>query len=153
MLEHGLHGWTFGFDRARRRFGLCDYGARRISLSKHLTALNSEAQVRDTLLHEIAHALTPGAGHGARWQDACLRLGATPRRLCGVEVKQPPAKYLLVCTHCGLELSRERKTRRPLACRRCCDAHHGGRYSRRYALRWRAAPSPGAEGSPEEPAS
>src|SRR5687767_14955649 len=75
MRQHGLDalGWTFGFDHARRRFGRCDYTDKRITLSRALTFLNSVDEVRDTVLHEIAHALTPGAGHGARWRAMCAR--------------------------------------------------------------------------------
>lgn len=32
----------------------------------------------DTLLHEIAHALTPGDGHGKLWQAKAMELGARP---------------------------------------------------------------------------
>jgi ribosomal protein L37AE/L43A len=130
--EHGLDGWTFRFDRAKRRFGLCDYGAKTISLSRHLTALNGEGEVRHTLLHEIAHALTPGAGHGGSWRKKCFELGIEPTRCYGRNVRQPLPRYLLVCPCCGLKISRERKSRRKLACKPCCDRYNGGRYSPRY---------------------
>ena len=69
MTRHGLAGWSFEFDHARRRFGRCDYTHRRITLSKPLTFLNPIEEVRDTLLHEIAHALAgERAGHGAKWR-------------------------------------------------------------------------------------
>ena len=75
MARHGLGDWTFQFDRAKRRFGACNYTTRTISLSRTLTRLNDDAAVRETLLHEIAHALTPGAGHGPAWQVKCLEFG------------------------------------------------------------------------------
>ena len=58
LLDHfKLAGrWTFLFDRAIRRFGNCNYTKRQISLSAKLTLLNDEPVVRETLLHEIAHA-------------------------------------------------------------------------------------------------
>ena len=56
--------WSFQFDHSKVRFGKCNYTKKEISLSRHLVQLNSEAEVRDTILHEIAHALAPrGAGH------------------------------------------------------------------------------------------
>ena len=66
MRQHGLAdlGWRFRFDHARRRFGSCKYREKAITLSRPLTLLNGEAEVRDTVLHEIAHALCPGDGHG-----------------------------------------------------------------------------------------
>lgn len=125
MNEHGLtaRGWTFAFDHARRRFGCCNLTQRRITLSRPLTFLNTEAQVRDTLLHEIAHALTPGNGHGARWKAMCQRIGARPQRCYREdEVIAPPrpvAPYLLGCPGCGWWVERRRRTGRKLQCRYC----------------------------------
>ena len=62
MREHRVpREWSFGFDRSKVRFGKCDYRRKRISLSSHLVDLNDEYSVRDTILHEIAHALAPAA--------------------------------------------------------------------------------------------
>ena len=59
MTRHGLmgRGWSFAFNRRKRSLGLCHYTARRIELSSHFVEMNDETQVRDTVLHEIAHAL------------------------------------------------------------------------------------------------
>jgi len=120
MARHGLQGWSFAFDRARRRVGSCQPSRRRITLSAALTRLNDEAVVTDTLLHEIAHALTPGDGHGARWRAACRRLGARPERLAdAAEVVLPPAPHALVCDRCGKRYPRYRRSRLRYACGRC----------------------------------
>lgn len=55
--HHNLVGWSFEFDNAQKRFGCCNFNKKRITLSRILTTLNSEAEVEDTILHEIAHAL------------------------------------------------------------------------------------------------
>ena len=69
MAEHGLRGWSLVFDRAKRRAGICRYDQRVIGLSAPLTALHGEADVRDTVLHEIAHALVGARhGHDATWR-------------------------------------------------------------------------------------
>jgi peroxiredoxin Q/BCP len=46
--QHGLkeHGWRFQFDNAKRRFGCCKYRSREITLSKPLTQLNDEKEVK-----------------------------------------------------------------------------------------------------------
>ncbi len=120
MARHGLHDWTFGFDRARRRLGACRPSGRRITLSAPLTLLNDQAVVRDTVLHEIAHALTPGAGHGASWRAACRRIGARPERCAADgEVTLPAAPYALVCDRCGTRTPRYRRTRTRYLCGRC----------------------------------
>ena len=123
LRQHGLHGWSFRFDHARRRFGACRYKQKTITLSRYLTFLNCEAQVRDTILHEIAHALTPGDGHGAKWKRKCREIGANPVRCyTEAEVVSPPrrvAPYQIGCARCGWWHDRHRLTRRKLICRAC----------------------------------
>lgn len=123
MKQHGLHNWTFRFDHARRRFGSCQPGRKVITLSKPLTFLNDEAQVRDTILHEIAHALTPGDGHGARWKACCVRIGANPQRCYTdedvVSPPRPEAPYLIGCPTCGWWHDRHKLTNRTLVCKIC----------------------------------
>ena len=59
MDHHGLieKGWTFVWMKMKRTFGQCWHSKKQILLSWPLTSLNDETTVRDTILHEIAHAL------------------------------------------------------------------------------------------------
>jgi predicted SprT family Zn-dependent metalloprotease len=123
ISDHGLTNWTFSFDHARRRFGRCDYTNRRITLSRSLTFLNDIDEVRDTILHEIAHALCPKDGHGARWREACRRIGAKPVR-CYTDqnVVSPPraaARYRFGCPRCNWWVDRRRRSRRGYLCKLC----------------------------------
>ena len=98
---HGLTDWSGGLDNARRRFGVCQMRKKRITLSRHLCALNSEAEVRDTILHEIAHALAwerygENCGHDQRWKNICKEIGARPVACFDDEVIQPHAPWVLV---------------------------------------------------------
>lgn len=139
IKEHGLE-WTFTFDRAKRRFGCCNYTTQTISLSRSLTLLNDKAEVRDTLLHEIAHALTPGTGHGAAWRKKCLEIGAKPERCySGVQVAQPEPNFFLECPSCQQRVPRMRRSRRALYCRSCCKEHAAGRAAEAFKMRWRRA--------------
>ena len=123
MKLHGLGDWHFQFDHARRRFGVCRPGKKLIALSRPLTLLNPEPEVRDTILHEIAHALTPGDGHGARWQAKCVEIGARPRRCYTdatvVSPPRKPAPYLFGCRPCAWWVDRRRVTRRRYVCAKC----------------------------------
>lgn len=118
MVEHRLIGWVFTFDRARRRFGNCNFTHKRLSLSAYLVHLNDEAQVRDTILHEIAHALAgPQAGHGPVWQEKARAIGCTSMRCYGEEVAQPPARFKGTCPGCSQTILRMRRKR--ISCGRC----------------------------------
>ena len=123
MNQHGLSYWVFVFDRARRRFGSCQPRRQCITLSRTLTFLNGEDEVRDTILHEIAHALAPGDGHGTKWKAQCLRIGARPIRCYDDDsVETPlrrPARFQIGCPACGWWTERHRRTRRRLICRKC----------------------------------
>lgn len=125
MNDHGLGlTWSFGFDNAKQRCGLCQHHRRRITLSRHYVRLNDEAEVRDTILHEIAHALTgPGAGHGVQWQAQAIRIGARPNR-CAVGVAMPEGDVEGVCSPgCTARHNRHRMPPKRLVntyqCNRC----------------------------------
>jgi len=82
MKSWGLTGWTFKFDNAKGRLGCCSYRKREIRLSRHFVELNFDNtfELKDTILHEIAHALVgPGKGHGWEWKEMCRLVGAQPK--------------------------------------------------------------------------
>ena len=79
--DNKLQDWNCKLDNATRRFGQCNYSTKTISISSYLSSLNTEERVRETCLHEIAHALTdPRAGHGRYWQYRCQQLTIKPER-------------------------------------------------------------------------
>lgn len=123
LAEHGLAGWTFAFDRARVRAGACHHHDRRITLSPHLTRLHDETQVRETLLHEIAHALVgPRHGHDEVWRAQALAIGSTGRR-CYPAGEEPavPGRWQGRCV-AGHVVHRHRRPTRVLVCTRCGQA-------------------------------
>src|SRR4051794_33690107 len=82
MANHGLHDWTFAFNRRRRSLGYCWYNRQAIELSVYFVERNGLESIRETVLHEIAHALVgPGHGHGPVWQAKALEVGCKPERL------------------------------------------------------------------------
>ena len=103
-------GWTFGFDRARRRLGVCRPAAKRITLSAHLSQSLPLADVEDTVRHEIAHALdhemNPNRrgrrAHDSVWKALARRCGAAPERCFTGDVPtDPDAPYSAACLACG----------------------------------------------------
>ncbi len=126
IAGHRLRGWVFCYNRGKRTLGMCDYTRRRIELSRYFVAHNDEAAVRDTILHEIAHALAgERAGHGPRWRAVCERIGAVPERLDHTAV-MPKGHWEATCPGCG---AIHRRFRRPLLGRtyicRSCGVHKG----------------------------
>ena len=91
-------GWTFGFDRARTRLGVCRPAAKRITLSAHLSRTLPEAEVEDTVRHEIAHALDHELNpdrrgrraHDSVWMALARRCGAAPERCFTGDVPTDP---------------------------------------------------------------
>lgn len=123
MARHGLSDWEFGFDRAKRRLGACWPHRKRITLSRHFVGLNDEQIVRDVILHEIAHALTPGDGHGSRFKRKARELGCNPAAcISGSQFTAAPARFILECPHCGRTWPRYRRPSTRLACRTCLDS-------------------------------
>lgn len=138
--QHGLRnaGWAFAFDNASRRLGSCQYAKQRITLSRKLTALNDEAQVRDTILHEIAHALTPGHKHGPVWRQKAREIGARPQAcVSSKDVVSPPPPFSFECPECGQRIPRYKRPnpRRSFMCRDCHGAWKAGRAHKPAPLR------------------
>lgn len=82
-------GWTVGFDRAIKRFGVCCVNEKHISLSGIILKETSQEvnEWVDIILHEMAHAFDsilhhrPKA-HGKSWKKICKDIGAAPVRCC-----------------------------------------------------------------------
>ena len=56
ITAHLDDSWSFGFDSAKRRAGLCDYSRKRISVSRYLAARYDDDTNHQTLLHEVARS-------------------------------------------------------------------------------------------------
>lgn len=95
--QASLVGWTVQLSMAKRRRGQCNYTKRVISLSKDLIRFDTLANVRNTLLHEIAHVMTPGHKHDAVWKSTALQIGCNGER-CGSAITDAPSKYVFTCT-------------------------------------------------------
>lgn len=131
-----LAGWTAELDRAVRRFGRCNYRKKQITLSRRLVELNNQAEVLDTILHEIAHALTgPGVGHGPKWKRIARSIGCSAERCYSPETTvEPPAPYCLMCKKCGRVVTRVWFPSLPMACLSCCRRLSRGQFDKRFLM-------------------
>lgn len=122
MRENGLHGWTLVLDGARTRAGVCRPATRQIGLSRVLTPLHDESEVRDTVLHEIAHALVGAShGHDAVWRAKARELGCSPQRCLPATAARVPGAWQGACP-AGHTLTRHRRPSRVASCRACTPA-------------------------------
>ncbi|HRI96053.1 MAG TPA: SprT-like domain-containing protein, partial [Nocardioides sp.] len=95
LLEvHGLDDWDVAYDNAKRRAGVCRFADKTLGLSAPLTAVHSDDDVRDTILHEIAHALVgPQHGHDATWVAKARAIGSSGERCVSPDAPAAPAAW------------------------------------------------------------
>jgi len=127
MHKHGLlRHWKFRWQNKKVSLGTCSYHKKEIRLSKWYVELNNEAEVKDTILHEIAHALSyvrhgrKGIGHGKLWKDICREIGAIPRACSKEKLNKPKNHYKYVDTCCGVTYRMHRLRRNArYSCPKC----------------------------------
>lgn len=139
MKKHGIweQGWRFEWDNAKRRYGVCKYRSKTIGLSKNLVSLNTAEKTKDTILHEIAHAIAGyKAGHGWEWKQVCIRIGAKPERCYSDDTNTPKLKYYAKCGACGKEHQRAKAFRKTVK-RVSCNCQRGIDWDKRVLLEYK----------------
>lgn len=98
--EFGLEGWQLRTEAMIDKIGLCDPNIRTITLSSvFMQGANCNyAKVKKALLHEIAHALTPGHGHNKVWRGVCGKIGGDTRLAGSMDL--PGRNWSLYCRVC-----------------------------------------------------
>ena len=132
LAQHAPHAeldaqWTFGFDLATTRAGVCRYRERRIDLAVSYCLAASRAEIEDTILHEIAHAIVgPRHNHDAVWKAKAREIGCQGERCHRVQQSVP--KWVGECG-CGQQWFRQVLQRRMIGNRVCAKC--------RGAITWR----------------
>ena len=123
--------WSFGFDHARTRAGLCNYSQKRITVSRHLAARYDDDDIHQVLLHEIAHALAgPRAGHGPRWKQIGADLGYEGGRVHDGPGANELAPWIGTCPN-GHTVYRHRRPTKASSCSVCAK-----RFDPAFLIRW-----------------
>ena len=137
MDEHGANDVPLIISGGKRQLGVCSFkakanptldivndilGYRRpnrkerlknaicvgIKLSRYLVDLNDENEIRETILHEIAHFLVgPVHGHDAVWSKKAIEIGCNGNTYTKT-AKMPEGRYKAVCD-CGKVYTKHRK--------------------------------------------
>ena len=135
LHKHGLdHDWTFKFNRMVNNAGLCKHSVQTIFIGKpYATFVRDIEAVKNTLLHEIAHAIAgPRHGHDEVWRQIFLRIGGNGKAKTKLpnakEYFEHNARWMGVCPVCGKQYPAQRKPRRDASCYSCNPEAYDERY-------------------------
>jgi predicted SprT family Zn-dependent metalloprotease len=128
LISEWLPEYTFRWNNRKTIFGMCYWHLGIIELSKPLTQLRTNTEVMQTIMHEIAHGLTPGDRHGKLWQAQMRKFGL-PAHRCTPDVDRSSlANWKATCWSCGMQDFMYRKPRVSKACARCCNGTYNVKY-------------------------
>jgi predicted SprT family Zn-dependent metalloprotease len=106
--EHNLTDWKFILNNrtTNSTLGICKYKSKEIHLNKRYALVADEELVKDTIIHEIAHALTKGHKHNHIWKAKCRELGCSDNRFKKLdeEVNKKLSRYKGVCPTCNNQI-------------------------------------------------
>ena len=116
--------FNFEFEDVKSSLGRCFYFEKRITLSKWYVEENSEEEVEDTILHEIAHALAwindRASGHGKIWKSWAKKVGANPSAVSKHKLIKPKNHHKYEQECCGVNYQRHRiSSKRKYYCPKC----------------------------------
>ena len=105
--------------RMRRTLGSYMPSKKQIAISSRLLAMGDEEDIRQVVLHEIAHAIVHSrwgdkpSAHGREFRAACNEIGAKPRRYVDVTTDkwQSQVRFLSKCGHCKVLIVRKKRMR------------------------------------------
>jgi len=105
--------------RMRRTLGSYMPSRKQIAISSRLLAMGDENDVRQVVLHEVAHAIVharwgeKASAHGREFRSVCNEIGAKPRRYVDVTTEkwQSQTRFLSKCGHCKVLIVRKKRMR------------------------------------------
>jgi len=117
--------WEVKFNNTKRIIAQCVTKKREIRLSKPFMERMKRVNVKNTILHEIAHAIDfhqrGYSAHDYRWKKIASTLGAHPRASAKLSPEeQPYFKYDAICPNHGkLPSGFQRRPKREYLCAKC----------------------------------
>jgi predicted SprT family Zn-dependent metalloprotease len=134
--EHGLEKWKVEICSSNIIFGWCDDSKKTIGLSSKFTELNKRKDVKDTILHEIAHALLPKNNtHDNEWKFVAMLLGCSPESFFDKGIKKPRKKHTYICKKCGRKMKTYGILKNKRICRICCIKYNKGKITNKFELK------------------
>ena len=117
FIIHDLVGWSFKFFKSNIRLGTCDYTNKQILINEEFINRDDD-EVKDTILHEIAHVLTFGCNHNNQWKLKCVELGCKPSLESNV-ITKTNFKYEVYCPTCDKVIGKRYNRRRNMMHANC----------------------------------
>ncbi len=95
-----ITGWKLKLNKAKTSIGVTNYNTKTVGISAHFLRGPScdENEMRDAILHELAHVLAgPQAKHGEVWKNIAEKIGCSAK-VTG-KMDKPHANYVLECEY------------------------------------------------------
>lgn len=130
MIKHGLNDWSFRWDNAVRRLGCCRYRKKEITLSKNVIPIQTDDEIKNTILHEIAHALVDVCNnHNKVWRAKAIEIGCNGNRCASIDSVRLARKFIGTCPVC---FSAHKTNRRKYSsCGKCSK-----KFDKKYLFVW-----------------
>lgn len=114
LTGYGLYqeGWRFNWCRTTRTMARCHYGTKLIEVSKHWAKIMTDFELKQTILHELAHALSyniygwEGMGHGVNWKKVAKEIGVVVPKHAMDTLKTPEHTWEVYCKLCNKTLKK-----------------------------------------------
>jgi hypothetical protein len=93
-----LTNWKFVMNHSKTSLGMCNYTQKKICISSYFLKGNNcnEQSMRNTILHECAHALAGHHNsHNDKWKKIAKHIGCNGEKY-GI-MERPRGNYLLFC--------------------------------------------------------
>jgi predicted SprT family Zn-dependent metalloprotease len=128
LQKYNLPTWNFRLIHSTKFLGRCAYHNQEIQIAKLHLETHTNMQIIDTILHEIAHALTPGHGHDEVWQAKCREIGALAEARADDTFAPYVKEVEVICLDCNRVVARRhRAPSKNLIHGNCRDRAHGGK--------------------------
>lgn len=121
VYQHLGQAWSVTTNNSMTTLGICRHNSKSIGLSTHLLDNNGWEVVKQTVVHEIAHALVGyHAHHNSIWRAKCIALGGDGKTCSEASDARMPYPWLAECFFCSKATPLLSKPRtRVLVCRQC----------------------------------
>ena len=133
LKTHKLYQWSIVFDNAKTRVGICNYKTKSIGLSKYFLSSLNKLQLKDVLLHEIAHVLAwHGNWHGSKWKTIAKSIWCTNIARTTKITIEKKWLYTASCPNCKKSFQAHRK--RKIACGDCCKKFNNNKFDSKFEI-------------------